>query len=164
MASRCRFSVEAISARRSDSALGGGELVAQLTAFELALSEDLHLLGEPRFQLLHAAAENLGFGGLRDQCALQLRDPFAKLIDAATLVVEFLRGGARLLALLIEAVADVPRFLFVVVDAVLERLDLGAQRHHFDTLAVGVDRALVQIDADLGELGFLVGQRPLGFA
>ena len=146
MALRCRVSLDGdLGAQIGFGLLGVGELVAQLAAFEFALGEHLHLLGEPAFELLHAAAEDFGFGGLRDQRAFELADAVAKLLDLAALVVELGGRVAGVLALAVEPVADLAGFLLVFVDAVLERIDLGAQRHDLDALAVGMDRALVEI-------------------
>ena len=109
--------------------LAGGDLLAQLRAFELAIGEDAHLVGQPALQLLHAPAENLGLGGLRHQRALELHHAVAELLDLAALFVELGGGGGRGLALAFQAVADLLGVAFVAVDAVLQRLDLGAQRH-----------------------------------
>ena len=99
----------ASSARRSASVLcAPSSCVAQLVAFELALGQQPALVGEPRFQFLRAAAEDFGFGRLRDQLALELADPVAEILDLAALLVELGRGVAGVVALAVEPVARCP--------------------------------------------------------
>ncbi len=48
-------------------------------------------------------------------------------------------------------------------EPILERVDLGLQRDDLELLRIGQARALVECADELGEFGFLVGQRALSF-
>ena len=80
VAKRWRASASASSARSSASIFcARRRLVAQPVGLEFAIGQEAALLVEPGDQLLHAAAEDLGFGGLRDELAVELADAVAEL-------------------------------------------------------------------------------------
>ena len=86
----------------------GCDLVAQLVELEFAFGEQPRLLAEPAFQLLDAAAENFGFGGLRHQLLFELGDAAAEILDLAALFGEFLGRGLELDPLGVAAVFHRP--------------------------------------------------------
>ena len=65
----------------------------------LALDQQAALLGQPGLEVLHAAAEDLGLGRLRDQLALQLGDAAAQVLDLVALVGQLLGGAVGVAAL-----------------------------------------------------------------
>ena len=69
----------------------GFDLAVDLAELEFALGEQARLLAEPVLQIVGAAAENFGFGGLRRQLLLELADAAAEILDLAALFVQFLR-------------------------------------------------------------------------
>ena len=85
-----------------DGAFGGLAGLAQLVVFEVALGEQLALGGKPRFQIVDAVAEHLGFLDLDDQLAIEIGDALAQIFDAAARLGELARRRLGFAALLLE--------------------------------------------------------------
>ena len=140
----------ASSARRSASVFCAAASVSFSREISRSRSDKrLGLLVHPGLQLLDAPAEHLGLGGLRHQRAFELHHPVAQLLDLAAGFVELGGGRGGVLALAGQAVADFVGLALVTADALLQRLDLDAQRGRLDALAVGRRRALAEIGGDL---------------
>jgi len=142
----------------------GRELAAQLADLEFALGQQTVLLAKPRFQLLHAAAEQLRFGRLRHKLPLEFAGVRGELVELAAGFVQLVGRRLGVAALAREAVFGRPHGALVIGDAELHRFDLGAYRSELDALAVGQDRALAELGDEFGKLRLLVGERALGFA
>src|SRR5262245_10081989 len=140
----------------------GFKLITQLTALVLALGEQTALLGEAGLELVDAPAEDLRLRGLRDQLAFEVRDATGQVFGLAALFGELLGGSRSVGAFAAEPVAGLLDFILEISNAGLERLDLGAQSHQLDTLAVGGDRTLVEVSGEPGELRFLFSEGTLG--
>ena len=108
--------------------------------------------------------QNFGFGGLQQELPLEIGGALAEAAELFAGRGQFRRRRFGFAALAIAAQLDVLHRAFVVGDADLHRLDLGAQRRKLDALAVGRDRMLAQLGDQLDQLGFLVGERALDFA
>ena len=135
----------AISSRNSlHGALGGLVGLAQLVVFIVALGQQLALRGKPRFQIVDAVAEHLGFLDLDDQLAIEIGDALAQILDPAARLVKFARRGLGFAALLRQPRLRRGKFLLGVADAVLQFLDLGAHRDQFDLAAVRHHRTVGQ--------------------
>ena len=171
------FSALSFSARRTGAAVelgdGGAQVVfglarghfdfaAHLIELEFALVEQPRLFAEAVFQILGAAAENFGFRGLRHQLLFEFGDAAAEILDPAALFGQFLGGGLsstrsasrRSSTVLSSLPASVSRSFSAstwVLSATISIFWESARR-----------RALVERADQLGELGFLVGQRALG--
>ena len=96
--------------------------------------EQPRLLAEPVFQILGAAAENFGFGGLRHQLLLEFGDAAAEIFDLAALFGQFLGRRFELDPLGIAAVFHGLEFVAGVGEPLLQRLDLGLERDDLDLL------------------------------
>ena len=111
---------------------------------EFALGQQAALLAEPRFQLLHAAAEQFRFGRLHHELPLELGGARGELVELAAGLVQLVGRRLGVAALAREAVFGRPHGALVIGDAELHRFDLGAHRSELDALTVGQDRALAE--------------------
>ena len=117
MAKRWRFSASASSARRSASVFCATVgLAAQAVGREFAVGQEAALLVEPGDQLLHAAAEDLGLGRLRDELAVELADAVAEGLVLAALLGELLAEALGLVGLAVQPRLQVLGFLLVALD------------------------------------------------
>ena len=142
----------------------GLELAAQPLDLEFALGQEPALIAEPRFQLLHAAAQDLGFGRLHEQLPLAARRRAPPVRRACRAPRRQLGRRLRFAAFARQPLFGRPHRALVVGDADLHRFDLRAQRRQLDALTVGHDRALAELGDELGKLGLLVGERALRLA
>ena len=143
----------------------GFGVVAQLFDLVIALGQQR---GPVRRAVISSSCTRLCNTSASVVCSSEL--PFeigGALAETAELFAgrgQFRRRRFGLAALAIAALLDILHRAFVVGDADLHRLDLGAQRGELDALAVGGDRMLAQFGDQLGQLGLLVGERALGLA
>ncbi len=130
----------------------------------LALGQHAALIIEPHFQFLHAAAENFGLGRLHHELPFEFARALLQAAELAARRFQFRGRRGGLAALARQSRLGLLHGVLVVVDARLERLDLGPHRGEFDALGVGRHRAVAEFGEQLAEFGLLVGERLLGVA
>ncbi len=98
---------------------------------------------------------------MRDKLLFEFGDATAEVFDLAALFRQFLCRGLEFDTLGVAAIFNRLDLVAGGIEPVLERLDLSLERDDVELLRVGEAGALVQLAHQLGEFGFLVGQRAL---
>ena len=138
--------VAAISSRSSRrGAFGVFVGLPELIVFVFAFGQDLALRRQPRFEVVDAVAEHLGFLDLDDQLPVEVGDALAQIFDAAARFAQFVRRALGVGALLGEASLRRRKFSFGVADAALQFIDLRAHRDQLDLAAVRRHRTVDSI-------------------
>ena len=84
----------------------------ELIVLVFALGEQLALRREPRFEIVDAVAEHLGFLDLDDQLPVEIGDALAQVFDAAARLRQLARRGLGFGALLRRAAPGLPQIPF----------------------------------------------------
>jgi len=140
------------------------KLAPQLLALIVALRQPPALVGEPRLQFLRATAEDFGFYRLPNELTFEIGDTIGQVADLAALGVEQIAGCRGIEAFTAETVLRGLELAFAVVDAILQRINLGAQRDQLDALAVIDYGSLIEFGGELGEIHLFLRQRAFGLA